>query len=74
METRKIAFNIYAKSDEEAERGRKAITQFINIMGQHGAKVSGDKLYEAIGHLGDNSFIMSQIINFFKQEPKIGDK
>lgn len=62
-----ITFNIYANSDEEAERGRKAITQFINIMGQHGAKVSGDKLYEATGHLGDNSFIMSQIINFFKK-------
>lgn len=62
-----ITFNIYANSDEEAERGRKAITQFINIMGQHGAKVSGDKLYEAIGYLGDNSFIMSQIINFFKK-------
>ena len=71
METRKIAFNIYANSDEEAERGRKAITQFINIMGQHGAKVSGDKLYEAIGHLGDHSFIMSQIINFFKYKISI---
>lgn len=67
MEIRKITFNIYANSDEEAERGRKAIVQFINIMGQHGAMVSGDKLHEAIGHIGDNSFIMSQIINFFKK-------
>jgi ribulose-5-phosphate 4-epimerase/fuculose-1-phosphate aldolase len=67
MEIRKIAFNIYASSDEEAEKGRKAITQFIDIMGQHGAMVSGRKLHEAIGHIGDNSFIMSQIINFFKK-------
>ena len=67
MEVRKIAFNIYANSDEEAERGRKAIVQFINIMGQHGAMVSGNKLHDAIGHIGDNSFIMSQIINFFKK-------
>lgn len=67
MEIRKITFNIYADSDEEAERGRKAIVQFINIMGQHGAMVSGDKLHEAMSHLGDNSFIMSQIINFFKK-------
>jgi len=74
MEIRKIAFNIYANSDEEAERGRKAIVQFINIMGQHGAMVSGDKLHEAISHIGDNTFIMSQIIRFFKREPKIGDK
>ena len=67
MEIRNISFNIYASSDEEAERGRKAIIQFINIMGQHGAKVSGDKLHEAIGKLGDSPFIMSQIIKFFKQ-------
>ena len=73
-ETRKISLNIYADSDEEAERGRKALVQFINIMGQHGAMVSGDKLHEAIGHIGDNTFIMSQIISFFKREPKIGDK
>ena len=66
-EIRKISFNIYASSDEEAERGRKAIIQFINIMGQHGAKVSGDKLNEAVSHIGDNTFIMSQIIKFFKQ-------
>ena len=62
-----ITFNIYASSDEEAERGRKAIIQFINIIGQHGAKVSGNKLHEAVGHIGDNTFIMSQIINFFKK-------
>jgi hypothetical protein len=67
MEIRKISFNIYAGSDEEAEKGRKAIIQFIDIMGQHGAMVSGDKLHEAISHIGDNTFIMSQIIKFFKK-------
>ena len=67
MEVRKISFNIYADSDEEAESGRKAIVQFIDIMGQHGAKVSGNKLHEAVSHIGDNTFIMSQIINFFKK-------
>ena len=66
-EIRNISFNIYANSDEEAEKGRKAIIQFINIMGQHGAKVSGDKLHEAVSHIGDNTFILSQIIRFFKQ-------
>ena len=60
-----ITFNIYANSDEEAERGRKAIVQFINIMGQHGAMVSGDKLAEAVSKLGENPFITSQIIKFF---------
>ena len=67
QEIRNISFNIYASSDEEAERGRKAIITFINIMGQHGAMVSGDKLAEAVAKLPENSFILSQIIKFFKQ-------
>lgn len=61
-----ITFNIYAATDEEAEKGRKAIIQFINIMGQHGAMVSGDKIAEAVGKLNDNSFVTSQIIKFFR--------
>ena len=57
-EIRQIAFNIYASNDMEAERGRQAFVQFINIMCMNGAKVTG------------NSFITSQIIKFFKKETK----
>ncbi len=64
---RQISFNIYADSDQEAERGRKAIIQFINIMGQHGAMVSGNKIAEAVAKLNESPFIASQIIKFFKQ-------
>ena len=67
-EVRNISFNIYASSDEEAEKGRKAIIQFINIMGQHGAKVSGNKIADAVSRLNSIPFITSQIISFFKQE------
>ena len=67
-EIRNISLNIYASSDEEAEKGRKAIIKFIDIMGQHGAMVSGDKLDEAVKLLYSNSFITSQIINFFKKK------
>ena len=67
MEVRQITFNIYAGSDEEAERGRKAIIQFINIMGQHGAAVSGNKIADAVAKLNTSPFIASQIIKFFKQ-------
>lgn len=68
MEIKNISFNIYACSEEEAERGKNAIVQFINIMGQHGAKVSGNKLYEAVKMLNTNPFITSQIIKFFKRQ------
>ena len=67
-EIRNISLNIYASSDEEAEKGRKAIIKFIDIMGRHGAMVSGDKLDEAVKLLYSNSFITSQIINFFKKK------
>ena len=67
QEVRNITFQIYANSDEEAEKGRKAIIRFINIMKQHGAMVSGNKLEKAVGMLYSNTFITSQIINFFKQ-------
>ena len=67
MEIRNISFNIYASSDEEAECGRKAIIEFINVMGQHGAMVSGSKIADAVKKLYDNPFITSQIIKFFKQ-------
>ena len=66
-QVRPITFNIYASTDEEAEKGKKAIIHFINIMGQHGGKVSGDKLYEAVKMLNINPFITSQIIKFFKR-------
>lgn len=66
QQIRNISFNIFAKDDEEAERGRKAIVKFISIMGQHGAKVSGDKLYDAVAMLNNSPFITSQIIRFFK--------
>ena len=61
-----ISFNIYARDDDEAERGRKAIVKFISIMGQHGAMVSGDKLHDAVSMLNNSPFITSQIIRFFK--------
>ena len=67
MDIRNISFDIYANSDEEAEKGRKAIIQFINIMRQQGAAVSGNKIAEAVSKLSESPFITSQIIKFFKQ-------
>ena len=67
MEVRNISFNIYASSDEEAERGCKAIKHFIDIVGQHGAMVSGNKLADAVSKLPENTFILSQIIKFFRE-------
>ena len=64
---RPITFNIYARDAEEAEKGRRAIVEFINIMGQHRAMVTGEKLADAVKRLHTSPFIASQIINFFKR-------
>ncbi len=64
---KRIAFNIYADSDEEAESGRQAIIMFINMVGQHGYKVSGNKIAEAVNKMKSNHFIATQVINFFKR-------
>lgn len=66
LKVRPITFNIYAEDETEAENGRKAIIQFINIMGQHGARVSGDKLVEAVQKMDNAPFALRQIVKFFK--------
>ena len=68
MEIRNISFNIYAGSDEEAERGRKAIIRFIDIMDQQETHVTGNKIDEAVKLLFSYPFITSQIIQFFKKQ------
>jgi len=62
-----IQFCIYAKDQVEADNGRKAIVEFINIMRDHGAAVTGDKLREAVARMSNSPFIVNQIINFFKE-------
>lgn len=67
LKVRPITFNIYAADEIEAELGRKAIIQFINIMGKHGARVSGKKLSEAVAKMDNAPFVTGQIIKFFKE-------
>ena len=62
-----IQFCIYAKDQVEADNGRKAIIEFINIMRDHDAPVTGNKLKEAVGKIGNSPFIFNQIINFFRK-------
>ena len=62
-----ITLNIYADSEQEAERGRKAMIQFIDSMRQQGAAVRGNKLVDAVGKLSSSPFIVKQIINFLKE-------
>ena len=62
-----ITLNIYAESAEEAERGRRAMISFIDIMRQQGAAVSGNKIVDAVGRLSSSPFVANQIINFLRK-------
>ena len=63
-----INFQIYAESEEEAERGRKAIIQFIRIMKNNNAPVRGNKIAEAVALVSSNPFVATQTISFFKKQ------
>lgn len=61
-----INLQIYAKSEEEAERGRKAIIHFINVMRDRQVAVTGEKIVDAIGKLSSSPFVFNEIVKFFK--------
>lgn len=65
QEIRKISFNIFAKDDDEAQRGEQAIKDFIAMMCNKGVRVTGDKIVEAVSNLNKSPFVMYEITKFF---------
>ena len=61
-----INLQIYARSEEEAARGRQALIQFIGMMKEKRAAVTGEKLAEAVGKLNSSPFVFNEILKFFK--------
>lgn len=59
----KIAFNVYANSQEEADTASKAIATFIDNMAKQGVAVTAEKLSQAIQSWGNNPLVR----NYFKK-------
>ena len=57
-----IKFNVYANSQEEADRASEAIKAFISEKARMGVAVTADRLTSAISKYKDNYFVAS----FFK--------
>ena len=57
-----IRFNVYAASQEEADRATDAIKAFINAKAQQGIAVTADKITAAVNRYKDNYFVT----NYFK--------
>ena len=66
MKGYKIAFEIYAESEEEAVRAERAIKMFINQHAMAGRAVTGNKIAEALPKWESNALVRNKIINYFK--------
>lgn len=57
-----IRFNVYANSQDEADRATDAIKAFINAKASQGVAVTADKIAAAVNKYKDNYFVT----NYFK--------
>lgn len=61
-----ITFNLYAFDEEEVERCRKALVEFIGLHAVECRAVTAEKVERAVKNWDKNPFVKSQIINYFK--------
>ena len=54
-----IKFNVYANSQEEADRATEAIKAFIGAKAAQGVAVTADKIASAVNKYKDNYFVTS---------------
>ena len=62
-----ITFQIYAETADEAERGRRALIRFVDMMRQRGVAVRGDKISSALSALEGKRFVLGQVCNYLRQ-------
>lgn len=54
-----VSFNVYANSQEEADRATAAIKAFITAQAERGRAVTADKITDAVEKYKDNYFVNS---------------
>lgn len=54
-----IKFNVYAESQEEADRATAAIKEFIGAKAMQGVAVTAEKITAAVNKYKDNYFVTS---------------
>lgn len=57
MQGYRVQFNIYADSQEEADRASEAIKAFISEKARAGIAVTANKVAEAVGRFKDNYLV-----------------
>lgn len=71
MEARKLkgfpmVVRLYAYDEEEVERCRKALAEFIGLHATECRAVTAEKVERAVKNWDKNPFVKNQIINYFK--------
>lgn len=64
MQGYEIRFNIYADSQEEADKAKEAIIAFIGQNARCGRAVTANKIAEAVSRWDENPIVMNRIIKF----------
>ena len=62
MEGHLVKFNVFADSQEEADRASKALGDFVNAMAAQGVAVTAARIAEAVERWSGNLFVQ----NYFK--------
>ena len=60
-----ITFNIYANNEQEVEKLRFVITEFIRLHAEQGRAVTAAKVADALRNWNNNPIIKNRIINYF---------
>lgn len=56
-----VKFNVYANSQEEADRASEAIKAFISENARLGIAVTADKITKAVSKFGSNPFVTNYL-------------
>ena len=59
-----IRFNVYANSQDEADKAREALVGFISQNARCGRAVTANKIAEAVSRWDENPIVMNRIIKF----------
>lgn len=65
LKPHKIAFELYAYDEQEAESARMAIIAFIGQHAAQGRAVTAEKVARAVSNWQQNPIVKSQIIKYF---------
>lgn len=64
----KVEFAIWAKSEEEGDVLKEALTDFINEHAAEGRRVTARKVVEAIRNWRSNVLVQNAVVRYFREE------